>query len=215
MRVLLLEDEHLLNTNIKDFLEFKGMLVESYTNGADLLKNSTFKADIAILDIEVPGANGYEVIEWIKQVDSEIPTIFMTAYTDITSIEKAYDLGCSDYLKKPFDLIELWLRVQHLLDLNDLLKISLGDGVVFDIEREQLYCKNEMQKLTKIQRQILKSLIKHKNSIVTYDLLMEEVWNDEFVKVNTIASHVKELRKYVPNNLIESIRAEGYRLHIQ
>ena len=215
MIVLLLEDEYLLNTNIKEFLEFKGMIVESYTSGSELLKQTTFKADIAILDIEVPGADGYEVIKWMKQVKCEIPTIFMTAYTDISSIEKAYSLGCSDYLKKPFDLIELWLRVQHLLDLNSLLKIELGSETIFDIENEQLYCNGKVQKLTKIQRQILKSLIKHKNSIVTYDLLMDEVWNNDFVKVNTIASHVKELRKYVPQNMIESIRSEGYRLHLK
>lgn len=215
MIVLLLEDEYLLNTNIKEFLEFKGMVVESYTSGSELLKQTTFKADIAILDIEVPGADGYEVIKWIKQMKCEIPTIFMTAYTDIASIEKAYSLGCSDYLKKPFDLIELWLRVQHLLDVNSLLKIELGDETIFDIENEQLYCKGKIQKLTKIQRQILKSLIKHKNNIVTYDLLMDEVWNNDFVKVNTIASHVKELRKYVPQNMIESIRSEGYRLHLE
>jgi len=112
-------------------------------------------------------------------------------------------------------LIELWLRVQHLLDLNSLLKIELGSETIFDIENEQLYCNGKVQKLTKIQRQILKSLIKHKNSIVTYDLLMDEVWNNDFVKVNTIASHVKELRKYVPQNMIESIRSEGYRLHLK
>jgi len=214
MKVLLLEDEYLLNTNIKEFLEFKGMVVESYTNGSELLKNSSFKVDIAILDIEVSGATGYEVIKWIKQVNRTIPTIFMTAYSDISSIEKAYDLGCSDYVKKPFDLIELWLRVQHLLKLNNLYKIKLSDEILFDVEQEQLYRKNEMLKLTKIQREILKSLIKHKNTTVTYNLLIDEVWDDEFVKVNTIASHVKEVRKYIPNNMIESIRAEGYKLHL-
>jgi len=214
MRVLLLEDEHLLNTNIKEFLEFKGFSVESYTDGSDLLKNSSFNVDIAILDIEAPGADGYEVIKWIKQVNCEIPTIFMTAYTDISSIEKAYTLGCSDYLKKPFDLVELWFRIQHLLDINSLLKVNFTDNLLFDMENGQLYRDGEPQKLTKIQRKILKSFVKHKNKIVTYDLLVDEVWNNEFVKINTIASHVKELRKYLPSNMIESIRSEGYRLHI-
>ena len=75
MKVLLLEDERLLNNNIREFLELKGMIVESYINGSELLKESRFEADIAILDINVPGADGYEVIEWIKRVDDEIPTI--------------------------------------------------------------------------------------------------------------------------------------------
>ncbi len=215
MKVILLEDEHLLNNNIKEYLELKGMSVESYTDGEELLKNSSLDVDIAILDIEVPGATGFEVIEWIKRVDENIPTIFMTAYTDIVSIEKAYNLGCSDYLKKPFDLIELYLRVQQLLDIHSYVKIKLTENIVFDMEYEQLYDLNEMVKLTKIQRKILKSLIKYKNSIVPYELLRSEVWEDDFVKVNTIASHVKEIRKYLPSKMIESVRAEGYRLHLK
>jgi len=214
MKVLLLEDEYLLNNNIKEFLELKGMEVESYIDGAELLKESSFEADLAILDIEVPGADGYEVIEWIKRVDEDIPTIFMTAYTDIDSIEKAYNLGCSDYLKKPFDLIELYLRIQQLLDSNNYIKVQLDETTLFDMEHEQLYKKNKIYKLTKIQRKILKSLIKHKNSTVTYEMLMSEVWDNDFIKINTIASHVKEVRKCIANDMIESIRAEGYRLHL-
>ena len=82
------------------------------------------------------------------------------------------------------------------------------------MEHEQLYHGNKLRKLTKIQRKILKTLIKHKNTILTYETLVSEVWDDEFVKINTIASHVKEIRKEVPHEMIESIRAEGYRLHL-
>jgi len=214
MRVLLLEDEYLLNENIKEFFELKGLVVESYTDGAKLLQKSRLDADIAVLDIEVPGATGYEVIEWIKRVNKDIPVIFMTAYTDIQSIEKAYNLGCSDYLKKPFDLIELYLRVKQLLDIQNIQKVQLSESVIFDMENEQLYYFEHIQKLTKIQRKILKILIKHRNKVVTYNILMSEVWNDNFIKVNTIASHIKEIRKYIPDNMIESLRAEGYRLHL-
>jgi DNA-binding response OmpR family regulator len=214
MKILLLEDETLLNDNIKDFFEFKEIFVESYVDGAQLLKKSNFDADVAILDIEVPGASGFEVIEWIKQVNADMPIIFITAYTDIESIEKAYSLGCTDYLKKPFDLIELYLRVQQLTGINKSTKIQLNHDIVFDMQNEQLYEKDELHKLTKIQRAILKVLIKNKNSIVSYEILINEIWNGNFIKVNTIASHIKELRKYVPNEMIESIRAEGYRLHL-
>jgi len=214
MHVLLLEDEYLLNSNIKEFLELKGMSVESYLDGSELLKQSSFNADIAILDIEVPGANGYEVIEWIKRVNKDIPTIFMTAYTDIGSIEKAYNLGCSDYLKKPFDLIELYLRVQQLTHINQSTKIELTPTTLFDMQEEQLYVDDEIHKITKIQRSILKVLLKYKNTIVTYETLMSEIWDDNFIKVNTIASHVKEIRKILPSDMIESVRAEGYRLHL-
>lgn len=214
MKAILLEDEHILNENIKEFLELKGMCVESYTNGAKLLEESSIEADIAILDIEVPGANGYEVMEWIRRVDEHIPVIFMTAYTDIQSIQKGYDLGCSDYLKKPFDLVELFLRIQHLVESSNNVKVELDKNTLFDIEHEQLYSKNKIIKLTKIQKGILKTLVQHKNNIVTYEMLISEVWDDNYIKINTIASHVKEIRKYLPQDIVESIRAEGYRLNI-
>lgn len=214
MKVILLEDEHIINANIKEYLEFKELSVESYTDGSELLKLTSFNADIAILDIEVPGATGFEVIQWIKRVNNDIPIIFMTAYTDIKSIEKAYSLGCSDYLKKPFDLIELYLRVKQLLDSKNLTKIALTSTISFNIEEEQLYSLDEVVKLTKIQRKILTTLLKHKNSIVTYSLLMSEVWEDNYVKVNTIASHIKEIRKHLPSELIDSLRAEGYRINL-
>ncbi len=214
MKVILLEDEHIINANIKEYLEFKELSVESYTDGSELLKLTSFNADIAILDIEVPGATGFEVIQWIKRVNNDIPIIFMTAYTDIKSIEKAYSLGCSDYLKKPFDLIELYLRVKQLLNSKKLTKIALTSTISFNIEEEQLYSLDEVVKLTKIQRKILTTLLKHKNSIVTYSLLMSEVWEDNYVKVNTIASHIKEIRKHLPSELIDSLRAEGYRINL-
>ncbi|MBC8238758.1 MAG: response regulator transcription factor [Helicobacteraceae bacterium] len=214
MKVILLEDEYLLNSNIKEFLELKGMLVETYLDGGELLDNCDLKADIAVLDIETPGATGFEVIEWIKQVNKYLPVLFMTAYTDIESIKKGYSLGCSDYLKKPFDLDELWLRMQQLLDNSAFTKVSLTNDIVFDLEDEQLYNQDEILKLTKIQGKILKLFVEHKNTVVTYELLRDEVWNDFFIKINTIASHVKEIRKFLPKNMIESVRAEGYRLNL-
>jgi len=214
MKAILLEDEYLLNNNIKEFLELKGVFVESYLDGGELLDNCELKADIAILDIETPGATGFEVIEWIKQVNGTMPVLFITAYTDIESIRKGYHLGCSDYLKKPFDLDELWLRVQQLVESLAYTKVLLSENVIFDLKDEQLYNANTIVKLTKIQRKILKLFVEQKNTVVTYDLLMSEVWSDFFIKINTIASHVKEIRKFLPANMIESVRAEGYRLHL-
>ena len=170
MKVILLEDEYLLNSNIKEFLELKGMLVETYLDGGELLDNCDLKADIAVLDIETPGATGFEVIEWIKQVNKYLPVLFMTAYTDIESIKKGYSLGCSDYLKKPFDLDELWLRMQQLLDNSAFTKVSLTNDIVFDLEDEQLYNQDEILKLTKIQGKILKLFVEHKNTVVTSEM---------------------------------------------
>ena len=214
MKAILLEDEYLLNANVKEFLELKGMDVESYLDGGELLEKCDLKSDIAILDIETPGATGYEVVEWIKRVSPKTPVIFMTAYTDIESLKKGYALGCSDYLKKPFSLEELWLRIRQLIGDASDARIELGDSVTFDMRSERLYCGGETAKLTKIQKKILKTLIENKNETVTYATLLEEVWNEVYIKANTIASHIKELRKFLPKGMIESVRSEGYRLNL-
>lgn len=214
MEIILLEDEYLLNNNIKEYLEYQGACVESYLDGGELLDNCSFKADIVVLDIQAPGATGFEVIEWLKRIDSKVPVLLMTAYTDIESIRRGYSLGCSDYLKKPFHLEELWLRMQQLLGSSSYRKITLSNTISFDLESEQLYNHSNIVKLTKIQRKILKSLIEHKNTIVTYEVLISEVWHDFFIKANTIASHIKDIRRFIPENMIESVRAEGYRLNL-
>jgi DNA-binding response OmpR family regulator len=213
MNAILLEDNYILNSNIKEYLELKGVKVDAFTDGGELLENHSLKADIAILDIDVPGADGYEVLEWIRRTDKDMPVLFMTAYTDIDTIQKAYAYGCSDYLKKPFDLMELWLRVQRLAAVGlESTTVLLAQEIRFNMDNEQLYVGDCLQKLTKIQRKILQTLIRHKNNIVNYEMIMSEVWDEEFVKVNTIATHVKDLRKMIPDVSIESIRAEGYRL---
>ena len=102
MHIILLEDEFSLRNNIKEFLEMYNHTVEAYEDGNIFLENCTFSADIYILDINVPGADGFEIIQWISNNSPEAPVIFMTAFTDIESIRKAYKLGCSDYLKKAF-----------------------------------------------------------------------------------------------------------------
>ena len=213
MKALLLEDEHSLNANVKEFLELKGMDVESYLDGGELLEKCDLKSDIAILDIETPGATGYEVVEWIKRVNPKTPVIFMTAYTDIKSVKKGYALGCADYLKKPFNLEELWLRMRQLLGDANRTRIELGGDMEFDMRNERLYLGDEIAKLTKIQKKILKTLIANKNETVTYERLLGEVWNDVCVKENTIASHIKTLRVFLREGMIESVRSEGYRLN--
>jgi len=215
MKIVLLEDEFLLHKNLRDFLEMKSIEVESFVDGNALLQKSSFNADLIILDIEVPGANGYEVIKWIKNVNHEIPVIFMTAYTDIESIEKAYHLGCKDYLKKPFDLKELWFRIGQILGFNEMKNIVLEKNIYFDLEKEKLYINKEIIRLTKTQKEILKLLLKHKNNVLTYECIMEEIWHGKYVKINTIASHLKTLRKHLPSYMIESAHSEGYILHLQ
>jgi DNA-binding response OmpR family regulator len=214
MRLTLLEDEYALRNNLCDFFSLHAYEIESFGDGNDLLTRCRFDSDIYILDINTPGANGFEVIEWIGRNDPGKPVIFMTAYTDIESITQAYRLGCSDYLKKPFDLVELLLRVEKLLSplLCDVIPITPTH--TFSLASKQLFENDEILPLSKNQRNILSLLTKYRNSVITYETLMEHVWEDKAIKFNTIASHIREIRHTVKGISIRNIRGEGYLLKV-
>lgn len=214
MNIIILEDEFSLRNNIKEFLELNHYSVEAYADGAVLLQKCNFDADLYILDINVSGADGFEVIKWITSNATESAVIFMTAFTDIQSISKAYELGCKDYLKKPFDLIELHLRIKNLLHESNINSINIGSQYRFDMQSKQLLKSGELVKLSKTQKNILYILLEHKNEIVTYDMLIDYVWGNKYIKHNTIASNMREIRHSVPELLIESVRSEGYILKI-
>jgi len=179
-----------------------------------MLNTCRFNSDIYILDINVPGANGFEVTDWIVRNDPEKPIIFMTAYTDIESITHAYHLGCSDYLKKPFDLMELLLRVQKLLSSVHDDEIQITPLHTFNLASKQLFQEGKMVSLTKNQRNILYILTKYRNTLITYDMFLEYIWENKFIKFNTIASHIREIRHTVTGLDIRNIRGEGYLLKV-
>jgi DNA-binding response OmpR family regulator len=214
MKIILLEDEFSLRNNLAGFLSLHAYDVEMFGHGTDFLNRCRFNADIYILDINVPGANGFEVIEWISRNDPGKPVIFMTAYTDIDSITHAYRLGCSDYLKKPFDLMELLLRVQKLLLSSAEEEIPITPSHTFNLTTKQLMHEGEIVTLTKNQRNILHLLSKYRNSVITYEMFIEYIWEDKFIKFNTIASHIREIRNAVKGLQIRNIRGEGYILKV-
>lgn len=214
MKITLFEDEYALRNNLNDFLVLHSYEVEMFGNGNEMLNQCRFNSDLYILDINVPGADGFEVIEWITRNDPGKPVIFMSAYTDIDSITRAYHLGCSDYLKKPFELMELLLRVQKLLSRTTDEVIQITPNHMFDLDTKQLIEDGNIVNLTKNQRNILYLLTKHRNNVTTYDMLIEYIWEDKFIKCNTIASHIREIRSSVKGIMIRNIRGEGYILKV-
>lgn len=214
MKITLLEDEFALRNNIADFLRLHFYEVEAFGNGNEMLEMCRFHSELYVLDINVPDVSGFEVIEWILRNDPGKPIVFISAYTDIESIARAYHLGCSDYLKKPFDLMELLLRVQKLLCSVIQEEIKLTEEYSFDLIGNQLYKNRILVNLTKNQRNILHLLCMHRNSIVTYEMLIDYIWEDRFIKYNTIASHIREIRHAIEGIKIENIRSEGYILKV-
>jgi len=213
MKILLLEDEVMLNESICEFLEGEGHKVESFFDGDkafERIKNNAY--DLLILDINVPGLDGLELLENIHELKIHIPTIYISALVDIEDISRAYDLGCNDYLKKPFHLKELALRLDKVKISNDTPRVHLrlSKNYSYDQEHSTLLFNQESQTLTKKQAQIIDILARNRGRVVDFDQFCEYVWQDTMIDNATIRAEVNRLKKSLHEDMIINVRGMGY-----
>ena len=214
MKIVLLEDDHDLRTTAARYLTLKGFEVEAYSNGNDLLERETWTGiDCILLDINVPGCSGYDVIRILKQCDITIPVIFISARQECSDMARAFDYGGVDYMKKPFDLGELELRIRLHTKPREEPKappVSLCDDYTYDIAGRQLLNQGSYVPLPSTIARLLHCLVLHRGGLVSFAMLETEVWEGRSVTRTTISSHMKELRDLLPCADIKNVRGEGY-----
>ncbi len=216
MKILLLEDEYTLRESIKELLQECNYIIDDYSNGEEAFDAIYYNSyDLFLLDVNVPGMNGFELLEQVRKNDIETPAIFITSLTEIDNLEKGFDLGCNDYIKKPFDLAELKLRVATALKQN-LPKsknniISLGCKYKYDTKNFILTRNDKEVQLSKTEKMILDLLIKNKNKTVSQEMIIDYVW-DDYVDPANVRVQINNLRKKLDKDLIKNIRGAGYRL---
>jgi len=216
VKILLLEDEYALRITIKELLEDNGYVVDDYSNGDEAFDAVYYNSyDLLLLDVNVPGMSGFELLEEIRKSDSQIPAIFITSFTEIDNLEKGYNVGCCDYIKKPFDLVELRVRVATALknvmpqSTNDIILLALG--YEYDAKNFSLKHNEQDIQLSKTEKMILDLFVKHKNQVVSPDMIRDYVW-DDYVDPANIRVQINNLRKKLDKNLIVNIRGVGYKL---
>lgn len=215
MKLLLLEDDLVLNKSIRNFLKMYDFQVLSFMDGdmaIDAIDNSI---DIYLLDINVEGSSGLEVLKAIRIVDEDVPVIIISANLEIETIMGSYASGCNEYLKKPFDVRELKLKIEHLLSKQQK-NIVLGEGLEFDAKHNTLLYENKSISLTKKELLLLKSLVKQKRFVVEYDVLMDVVWADEaaYASMDALRTIIARLRSKLPYKIIKGHIGIGYSLEI-
>ncbi|HFU76208.1 MAG TPA: response regulator transcription factor [Arcobacter sp.] len=217
MKALLLEDDYALNKLISNALESKGFMIHSYYNGIDAAKQILHTPyDIYILDINVPSFDGHDVLSHIRQERGDLPVIMISAASDIESIQKSYSLGCNDYLKKPFELEELFLRIEYLLKsvLKQEIfeKIDLGFGLSFCQHENKLFKYEHEINLTKKESLLLNLLIQNLNQSVPIEMIHEYVWESKEIEAVSMRSVIHKLQKKLKAGMIVNIRGVGYKL---
>jgi DNA-binding response OmpR family regulator len=217
MKILLLEDELMLQSAMVEYLTDTGYKVDAFEDGKEAFEHCIKESyDLFILDINTPSLDGLSLLEKLQKEKIFVPTIFVSAITQIEQISKAYELGCYDYLKKPFHLKELTLHIERLLKMANIESKSLvkiSKMYSYDIQKERLFFDNEEQSLTPKQAQIINLFACNINKIVDFDMLRHYVWNDPQIDNATIRAEVHRVRQMLREDLIESLKGIGYRVN--
>ncbi|MDH4943511.1 response regulator transcription factor [Sulfurimonas sp. C5] len=213
MKILVLEDEVMLNESICEYLQSLGHIVEAFFDGEsayEAMQNN--KYDLFLLDINVPQIDGLSILEQLHSMKIHVPTIYISALVDIEDISRAYNLGCYDYLKKPFHLKELALRIDRIVmsAKTPNVHMVLSKNYSYDQEHSTLYFQQEAQTLTKKQSQIIDLLARNRGLVVDFDQFQEYVWNDAIVDNATIRAEINRLKKALKEDIIVNVRGMGY-----
>jgi len=214
MKILLLEDELILNNTICEYLKNIGHIVNSFLDGQVALEHISNGYDLLIVDVNIPTLNGFELLNELNQRRIHIPTIFISAQIDIEDIKKAYKLGCREYIKKPFHLEELGIKINQILkkEQNSTLHIRFSENYSYSKDKQTLYFNGEPQNLTKKQLEIIHILALNVNMIVDFERFRIDVWNAENIDNPTIRAEISRLKKSLKEDFIKNIRGLGYKI---
>jgi DNA-binding response OmpR family regulator len=217
MKILLLEDELMLQSAMVEYLNDTGYEVDAFEDGKEAFQQAAQSSyDLFIFDINTPSIDGLTLLDKLQAEKIFVPTIFISAITEIEQISKAYELGCYDYLKKPFHLKELTLHIERLLKMANITSksfVNISKMYSYDLEKKRLLFDNEEQVLTHRQSQIIELFAANINKIVDFDMLRHYVWEDVHVDNATVRAEIHRVKKVLKEDLIESLKGIGYKLN--
>lgn len=221
MKILLLEDDIALADILSEYLEDNSFDLDLVYDGEDALSNAyETKYDLYIFDVNVPAIKGFDLLKMLRDNGDSTPTIFVTSLNDIEDVSKGFESGADDYLKKPFELAELLLRVKNIQKRSFTQQrssvIQIDKNITFDIDTELLITDNETISLPQKELKLLKHFLQHPNEIVTFENLYKVMWDyDENVSSESLRAHIKNLRKHLTQDMIQNLRGVGYRFEMK
>lgn len=220
-KILLVEDDSTLSFIVQDALTREGFDVVCAPNGESGLK--MFKEttpDIIVADVMMPKMDGFEMVRLIRLSSPAVPVLFLTARTALEDVLKGFGVGANDYIRKPFQILELVARIKSLLKRNQQglredTDITIGDCSL-DFATQRLTIGSETIELTHTEAVIIDELFRHPNEVVEVKTLMYRIWqNDDYNNLNRLHGFIYKLRKYLSNSReleLLNIRGIGYKL---
>ncbi len=221
-RILLCEDDENLGMLLSEYLQAKNYEAVLCKNGEEGYKEFLKqKFDICVLDVMMPKKDGFSLCKDIKQVNAEMPVIFLTAKALKEDVIDGFKLGADDYITKPFSMEELTYRIDAIMHRvqgkkkNDEIIVKLGN-FTFDRNKQILAIGNEKRKLTTKESELLNILYEHANDVLPRELALNKIWEDDNrVYARSMDVYITKLRKYLkddPEVEILNVHGEGYKL---
>jgi len=218
MKILLLEDDEILNEVISSFLIQKKYSVYSVYDGEEaqeILYEKSF--DLLLLDVNVPSTNGFELLSSLRYNNINTPAIFITSLNDTQDLKKGFLSGCDDYIKKPFEFDELNLRIENIkrlykIETNSIEHIS--ENCSYNFNNSLLKNHDIQYTLSKKESQVLEYFLKNRQRTISIEELGLNIWTyDDKPSDSTMRTYIKNLRKMLYRDTITTIKGVGYRFN--
>jgi len=214
-KIFLLEDDPTLNETVVDFLEDSGFVVDSVLDGYEaesmLYEN---RYDLILLDVNTPNLDGFSLLKSVRSFGVKTPVIFITARDGVEDVEEGFNAGAEDYIKKPFVLKELKIRIDAILKRHNVnsSEIELCDGAIFKPTSGEVIVDGIAHKLSNKEAKLLEIFYKNKEQVISHEYIFNELWGyDETPSDSSLRTYIKNLRKILGKERIESIKKRGYR----
>jgi DNA-binding response OmpR family regulator len=214
-KILFLEDDYLFAESIGEYLEECGFEVDIAHTGNKAIDMSYERLyDLYVIDLNVPNIHGFEVITMLHSLSKPKPIIVLTSRVEESDLLKAFDLGCTDYIKKPCSLEELYQRIVAALKRSYKTytnTVEFENGITFHIVEKNL-TRNSIAICGKVDTHLLSIFLQHPDTIISYDELLELLYpTQKDVSESTVRYHIHTLRKLLGEESIENCRGQGYK----
>jgi DNA-binding response OmpR family regulator len=223
--ILYAEDELFLGKIVKESLQTRGFDVHMESDGAKAI--DTFKRvmpDVCVLDVMLPNKDGFEIAEEIRKINTTVPILFLTAKTHTADVVKGFTLGGNDYIRKPFSMEELIVRIENVLRKKEGKAVNISADSIrigkyfFYTNRQLLVNDKEEKKLSYRESELLKILYENRDGIIERKNILNLLWgNDSFFNSRNLDVYITKIRGYIKedqNLEILTIKGIGYRFVI-
>lgn len=221
IKILYVEDELFLGKIVKESLESRGFTVQMLEDGSQVLAAfNAMQPDICVLDVMLPNRNGFELAADIRAINTTVPIIFLTAKTQTDDVVMGFKLGANDYIRKPFSIEELIVRIENALRIQPIETTNTTDVITlkqyqFFVNKQVLQYQTQERKLSYREAELLKYLYQKRNTIIDRRDLLNHIWgSDSFFNSRNLDVYITKLRGYLKDDAsleILTIKGVGYR----